>query len=116
MTKKQGGSGGAAGPPREGPGWQNPWGSLITKGLPDEILEQLNGYSIPEIRAWLAEQPDNALSLEGRSKSDWVRWLAKMERKIAEHEALQEASESSSQTSNEEPEVAGGLETGYNMV
>ena len=42
-----------------------------------------------------------------------------MQRKIDEHQELQEASEVASQTGNEEPEIAGGSpgsEAGYNLV
>ena len=90
--------------------------NLLNQGLPDEILKELNGYNMKEWRVWLAEQPEGALSLEGKTKGEWENWLVRLQRKIDEHQTLQEASEEASQTANEEPEVAGGSESGYNMV
>ena len=69
-----------------------------------------------EWRAWLADQPEGSISLENKTKAYWANWLVRLQRKIDEHQELQEASEVASQTGNEEPEVAGGSESGYNMV
>ena len=69
-----------------------------------------------EWRAWLADQQEGDISLEGKPKSEWEGWLDRMQRLVQEQKELQEASEEASQTANEEPEVAGGSESAYNMV
>ena len=71
---------------------------------------------VRESRLWLADQQEGDISLEGKPKSEWEGWLDRMQRKVEEQKELQEASEEASQTANEEPEVAGGSESAYNMV
>ena len=78
--------------------------------------KELGEYSLAEWRAWLEPLVEGDSLLDGLSKREWVAWLDRVERKMQEQKELEEASEEASQGANEEPEVAGGSESAFNLV